>query len=356
MGALTNRIAGAGLFAVDVIVRLDGSTAQPSPGGSAGNVLSILGALGWTAVPIGATGDDAAARVLSDAFDQLGADLSLFRRSKHRCTPIIYQHQLGAGADGTHRFAFACPLCGERRRPEWDGEHSLFSEDEVLPSVGVFFLDRATELGVALAQRYANQGALVVFEPSSRSDDAELFHRALRAAHIVKYADERIDELPYDSTIGPIVEIQTRGGKGLRFRAPSLDGTWLTMGAYALPFVRDTSGAGDWCTAGLIYELFRLGGPAKLGDYSALVRALAFGQALASLNCLTEGARGLLGAWPSQKILRSAKDLSGRRLHSLMTDKAPPEQRIEEPRLTQFAGDRRLSRFSPLGAPVCCAG
>ena len=83
MSASTNRIAGTGLFALDVIVRLDGSTAKPVLGGSAGNVLSILGAFGWTAVPIGAMGDDAAATLLSQAFDELGADLSLFKRSKH---------------------------------------------------------------------------------------------------------------------------------------------------------------------------------------------------------------------------------------------------------------------------------
>lgn len=346
MSALTNRIAGTGLFALDVIVRLDGSTAKPALGGSAGNVLSILGALGWTAVPIGATGDDPAARLLCETFDALGADLSLFKRSRHRCTPIIYQHQLGADADSTHRFSFACPVCGERRRPAWDDEQWLLDEHEELPEASVFFLDRPTELGVALARHYANQGALVVFEPSSLGDDRELFQRALCAAHIVKYADERIDDLPYDATMGPIVEIQTRGADGLRFRAPSLDGTWLTMGAYALPYVCDTSGAGDWCTAGFIYDLFRLGGASKMTDYPTLVRALSFGQALSSLNCLTEGARGLLGVWSSQKIVKSARELCGRRVQSLMTGRPHPERRVDEPRLAKLAGDSRLGRLS----------
>ncbi len=346
MSALTNRIAGTGLFALDILVRLDGSIGKPALGGSAGNVLSILGALGWTAVPIGETGDDRAAKLLSETFDALGADLSFFRRSRHRCTPIIYQHQLSDHTDNTHRFTFECPICGERRRPVWDDEHWVLDEHHDLPAASVFFLDRPTELGVALAQHYAGRGALIVFEPSSLGDDPELFRRALGAAHIVKYADDRLDALPFDRTEGPLVEIQTRGANGLRFRTKSLDDAWLSMGAYALPFVRDTSGAGDWCTAGLIYELFRLGGMPKMTDHLTLVRALAFGQALSSLNCLTEGARGLLAAWSSQKIVKAARELRGRRLHSLRTDRVNPERRVEEPRLFTFAGDTRLGKLS----------
>jgi len=356
MSALINRIAGTGLFALDVLVRLDGSVANPSLGGSAGNVLSILGALGWTAVPIGTTGDDSAATLLNDAFDALGADLSFFKRSKHQCTPIIYQHQQGADAEDTHRFSFTCPVCGERRRPVWGDEQAILKAQERLPAASVFFLDRPTKLGVALAQRYASQGTLVIFEPSSLGDDPDLFRSALHAAHIVKYADERLDDLPYEKAARPLVEIQTRGADGLRFRVRSLDNAWLTLGAYALPYVRDTSGAGDWCTAGLIFELFRLGGLPKMADHSALVRALVFGQALSSLNCLTEGARGLLAAWSPQKILKAAGELRGRRLQSLMTDKLHPEQRVNEPRLALLAGDKNLGKLKDVAhdEAVCC--
>lgn len=355
MSALTNRVAGTGLFALDVIVRSDGSTAKPALGGSAGNVLSILGALGWTAVPIGATGDDAAAGLLSETFNELGADLSFFRRSKHQCTPVIYQHQLEGSASSTHRFTFACPTCGERRRPSWKGEQSLFHALESLPVASVFFLDRPTELGVTLAQRYADQGTLVVFEPSSFGDDPALFQRALRAAHIVKYADERIDELDYNSSMGTLVEIQTRGAEGLRFRAPSLGSSWMSMGAYSLPYIWDTSGAGDWCTAGLIYELFRLGGISKMTDYATLVQALAFGQALSSLNCLTEGARGLLAAWSSRKIVNSAQELCGRRLESL--GRTHSARCVDEPRLAELAFDIRTASRSgqSIALSVCCS-
>lgn len=358
MSELTKRIAGAGLFALDVVVRSDGSTAQPALGGSAGNVLSILGALGWTAVPIGVLGDDSAADVLADTFGQIGADLQLLRRFKHRCTPVVYQHQLGNNAGSTHRFTFSCPVCGQVRRPTWDDGHELLNEGVTLPSAGVFFLDRPTKLGVALARHYADQGALVVFEPSSYGDSPDLFECAMSIAHIVKYADERIEHLAYERATRPLLEIQTRGAEGLRFRISSLDNAWRKMGAYRLPYVRDTSGAGDWCTAGLIYELFRLGGVSRMADHAIVLRALAFGQALSSLNCLTEGARGLLAAWSTREIVASAYELSGRRRQTLRVENILG-QRVEEPRLVELANDSRLSKRPPsydeTTSAVCCA-
>lgn len=60
--------------------------------------------------------------------------------------------------------------------------------------------------------------------------------------------------------------------------------------------VRDSAGAGDWCTAGLVHRLaqdgvsgFLAAGPDDLRD------AIRFGQAMAAWNCRFEGARGGMG-------------------------------------------------------------
>lgn len=306
-------IVGTGLFALDVVVRLDGSVAAPSLGGSAGNVLSILGSLGWTAAPVGTIGDDPAASTICSDFQRAGADTRFLRRSLSRNTPVIYQHQLrssGESSGPTHRFTFTCPDCGTRRRPVWEDEPTLTSFQAELPSATVFYLDRPTRMGVLLAEDYAQRGAMVVFEPSDVGDDRELFARALRSAHVVKYADERIGHLEAFGLRAGAVEIQTRGPKGLRFRAQSLSPHWTHLGAYELPYVHDTAGAGDWCTAGFIFALFSDRAASPLAEGETLARALAFGQALAALNCLTEGARGLLAAWPAARIIRSAHELS----------------------------------------------
>ena len=222
MKALPHRIVGTGLFALDVIVRSDGMTAPPTLGGSAGNVLWILGALGWKATPVGILGEDAAARTVQGDFERIEADTRFMLRSTKRSTPVIFQHQLAA-TDGvpraTHRFTFTCPACGARRWPYWDDESAFADVQSSLPPASVFFLDRPTRLGVALAEHYAHSGTVVFFEPSALGDEPGLFARALRCAHIVKYADDRINGLKDFDLQPEAVEIQTRGADGLRFRA-----------------------------------------------------------------------------------------------------------------------------------------
>ena len=358
---VTHSVVGTGLFALDVIVRRDGSTAAPTLGGSAGNVLWILGALGWKPTPVGVLGDDSASRMVESDFERVEADTRFLLRSSGRSTPVIFQHQLELTSrepGPTHRFTFTCPACGTKRGPLWDDESALADAKSPLPSAGVFFLDRPTRLGVSLAERYANDGAVVVFEPSTMGDDLELFARAVRCARIVKYANDRIADLS-DFELRPhAVEIQTCGPDGLRFRASSLDNRWIRLGAYELPYVQDTAGAGDWCTAGLIFDLF--GRSTELHTeigYNALARALAFGQALSTLNCMTEGARGLLAAWAPSRIVRVARKLSETRVHGLRRQQLQCAFRVSEPRLNLFA-DEMTQGFTPTASSAdgvgCC--
>ena len=345
MKSAPHRIIGTGLFALDVIVRTDGTKVAPKLGGSAGNVLGILGALGWTATPVGLVGDDSAGKVLRSDFASIEADLRFMHPSSHCDTPVIYQHQASPGQGLTHRFSFACPQCGERRRPSWDDAEVFGSVAEQIPDSSAFFLDRPTSLGVALAEYYSSRGTVVVFEPSSMGDDERLFARAVRASTIIKYSDDRLESLDVFDLSGVRIEIQTRGENGLRFRKPSQGNDWMHLGAYALPYVNDTSGAGDWCTAGMLYELFS---GAKHDLYSLsheqVLKALAFGQALSTLNCMTEGARGLLSHWSAHQVKAWAKELTQDRidgLHRIQVDRSAP---VQEPRLDTFAFELQRAR------------
>lgn len=357
----SQRIVGAGLFALDVIVRADGEVSPPALGGSAGNVLCILGALGWKATPVGTLGDDLAAQVVQRDFAKVEADLRFMRCSAECCTPVVYQHQLSPQDDSTHRFSFACPTCGVRRRPRWDDEGPLAGEHWVLPPASVFFLDRPTPLSVTLAERYMESGAVVVFEPSAIGDDPNLFARAVRCAHIIKYANDRISGLAGFDLQSVSVEIQTLGADGLRFRTPSLNNPWLSLGAYELPYLHDTAGAGDWCTAGMIFELFGRGVMAQpTTDYNALTRALAFGQALSTLNCMTEGARGLLATWTPSRIVESAREMSALRLKAHYLEHLQPSTWLSSgPHLEMLASDvsqrSMTDRSRPDGLPCCPA-
>ena len=147
-----------------------------------------------------------------------------------------------------------------------------------------------------LAEASAAQGAIVVFEPSGVGEP-RLFHEALRLAHVLKYSRERMGYLSkIESTVGALLEIETLGEEGLRYRSklPSCESTdWKRLDAYLVDHVKDAAGAGDWCTAGIIHALGQKGlqglqqvPPAQLLD------AFCFGQALAAWNCGFEGPRG----------------------------------------------------------------
>lgn len=319
MRSLPPSIAGTGLFALDVIVRLDGSKVTPGLGGSAGNVLSILGALGWAAAPVGVLGEDSAGCAIRRDFERVGADMRLLRGSVARRTPVIFQHQLDrqtSHESATHRFTSACPSCGGRSRPHWDDDPEFAEICSDLPPARVFYLDRPTKLGVAVAEQFASRGALVVFEPSAVGEDIELFVRASRAAHIIKYSEERLDDLGAYNLRTEGIEIQTRGTQGLRFRSGAVDRTWNYLPAFQLPFIHDTAGAGDWCTAGMLYALFSATEPERTIDCEAIEDALIFGQVLSTLNCMTEGARGLLAACSPDQILQSARSVAAERTRS----------------------------------------
>ena len=110
-----------------------------------------------------------------------------------------------------------------------------------------------------MARASAAQGALIVFEPSSVGD-SRLFHEARALTHILKYSHERLGHLSEgEATDGPLLEIETFGEEGLRYRSrlpSSASQGWEGLKAYAVDQVKDAAGAGDWCTAGIIrYDL-----------------------------------------------------------------------------------------------------
>src|SRR5471030_3095908 len=136
-------------------------------------------------------------------------------------------------------------------------------------------------------------------------EDHESFERALKVAHLIKYADDRIDDLQAFDLTTVSIEIQTLGKEGLKFRSPSSGNSWVFLPAYPAQQIADTSGSGDWCTAGMLYSLFPGGRTALTGEFTSeeLAEALRFGQALAALNCSYVGARGLAQYQDAESIL-----------------------------------------------------
>lgn len=304
---------GTGLLTLDIVIS---SNVRRAPrlyaGGTCGNVLCILRYLGWRSFPVARLNGDAASnRVLSD-LKAWGVGTRFAQLSPKASTPIIV-HQISKNRRGhpSHRFTWACPQCGA-----WLPTYQAVTASAVnkmAPDIGstqIFFMDRISRGALLLAEACARKGALVVFEPVGIGDP-KLFREALTRTHILKYAHEKRPAFAglIDEVDRPLLEIETRGSAGLRYRSRlpfSAGSQWRSSTAFKVPHFRDAAGAGDWCTAGLIHILGQRGVAGFVETSPVeLEAAMRFGQAMAAWTCSFEGAREGMYAAP-KATFRSA--------------------------------------------------
>lgn len=305
---LRSRVSGAGFITLDVMLGGGSQLVYTGIGGSTGNVLSILAFLGWESLPLVNLGRDHVGATIHREFSKLGANMRHVRLERGLTSPLLYQ--FAGEPSESPRYSFACPVCGQTRRFHENLVES--GGDEFLRCAAgsnVFFFDRVTAATVRMAQAARDGGAFVFFEPSSVSANRCLFDAALSCAHVVKYSADRIRE-PLDHVLSSgFVEIQTLGARGLRFRKHSLAPDWVDLPALRTSSVVDTSGAGDWCTAGFLHAMFGSRGADELNDlgYNDIYRSLRLGQSIAALSVRHLGARGMMRAWQASDTLEMAQ-------------------------------------------------
>lgn len=310
------RCVGTGFIVFDIIRRaVDAHTVieRRHAGGTCGNVLAILAWLGHHADAVGRIGDDAFGHELIDDLQRCGVGVRCLDVEAGRATPVVYQESMtDARGRAKHRFFRRCPHCGAAL----PGYRPLLMQAveavaSSLPEHEVFFFDRVAPGPLELARRSRARGAVVVFEPSGVKNE-EAFLEALQVAHVVKYSHERlrgIDALTARAKVP--VEVETCGADGLRVRQRQRGrlGAWWALEAVAAREVRDTSGSGDWCTAGFVHHLATRGRfGTDLGEHSELIAdALRVGQRLAALNCAYDGARGLMYARTREEVVAAMR-------------------------------------------------
>ena len=320
--AHTNRsplAVGTGLLALDVVVS-EVKTALPRrwAGGTCGNVLIALRYLGWQAAPVARLRAGAAATRLFADLKRWGVSTDFLTLAEDGSTPVIVQRiSRSPAGDPYHTFSWRCSSCGARL-PGYKPVLAINAEAivEHLGSPRVFFFDRLSRGALVLARACAERGAVVAFEPSSVGNPA-LFREAWEVAHVVKYSHERLQELPADveTMRGARLQIETLGRDGLRYRT-RLPGCkfrkWQKLDSLPALQVRDTSGAGDWCMAGILHRLAQEGSTKLTEATDADVRdAVRYGQALAAWTCGFEGARGGMYAVEKAEFERQVLALLG---------------------------------------------
>jgi fructokinase len=309
------RLVSTGFIALDIVIGLeDPLVPRFYAGGTTGNVTAALAYLGWQTMPISRLAEDEAGQFVKSDLERWGVDTRYLSGNFPCPTPIVIE-KIFRGKDGSpkHRFLWTCPDCGAylpSYRPVLVETVESLRDD--MPRASVFFTDRVSRSIVNLAECCKNNGAVVVFEPSGVGDPT-LFAEMIRICDVLKYSDQRaksFSDLLGDN--GAQLEIQTLGDEGLRFllRGRRKAKTWVALSSYDVE-VRDTAGAGDWTTAGLICRLLGDGREALKSLTKANVsEALQCGQALAALNCQFQGARGAMYQLPKQRFLDKLKALT----------------------------------------------
>lgn len=292
---------GAGLVALDILFRSDNPRDIRSyVGGSCGNIMMILSYLGWSSFPIARLQQDKnATRIVRD-FILNNVNIDFISIDLSGSTPIIIQRNLvDRLGNPKHRFEVVHPITGEYL-PRYKsitkkGAEHIIQESKVIPDY--FYFDRVSPGILMLVDYYKANGSIIVFEPSSRNNKD--FDKALKLADILKFSDQRISDFKdaYPNSISSI-EIETKGSNGLAYRCKNLGNKWTLLPPPSLVTDRkiiDTSGAGDWTTAGIIYKLNALkGAELEAIGRNDLEMVLNFGQELGAKACLYEGARGLM--------------------------------------------------------------
>ncbi len=308
-------IVTSGFVALDVVLGMeDPGCPRFYTGGTSGNVSVAMAYMGWRSTPVSRLADDEAGQFVRADLRRWGVDLTHLATASPCSTPIVV-HRIFAGKDGRpkHRFLWTCPDCGAylpSYRPVLAEAITQVSAEIDNPSV--FFTDRVSKSSFELAKHCKKEGAVFVFEPSGVGDPAQ-FVRMLGICDVLKYSDQRaksFSDLLQDNRA--LLEIQTLGEEGLRFAIRTIRASkkWTQSPSHDVQ-VKDTAGAGDWTTVGLIARLFGRGAE-SLKDLTKVkvLDALNYGQALAAVNCQFEGSRGAMYQLPREKFAASVLKLT----------------------------------------------
>ena len=290
------RLLTAGYLTLDMIVRdLPTGDFWHSAGGTCGNVSIFSAALGIDVSLLARIGKDCRGSRVLDLITAAGINTAGIEHSAHVRTPGIVEFIHGT-PNGNHRFTHQCPLC-ESRLPKLAtvSRRQATASAKAISNFDAFFFDRATSSTIQLATAAREAGLIVMFEPPSLPRT----ERAIQAAElsdIVKVSRRPSTPahswmLNPESTTKFIIE--TLGPEGARF-CTSVRGrstNWEQLPPFPTENVRDTAGAGDWLSAGLLAYL--LANKTDI-DCNSLRESIRFGQRLSSISIKYDGPHGAL--------------------------------------------------------------
>ena len=310
----TLSVLGTGSFAFDTIVKReypDGfipgkrnrfveKVVMEEIGSNPGNVMCILGYLGWHSCPIALFDDSAQGVQMTKDFLRYGCDTRFVNNSPDggtNCLKVI--HCLDEEGRPTRKFSKRhAPGSGFPR----DKAFTVKGNDATLPLFiksldflpDVYFYEGVTAAWRELGKYMREKGVLVYYEvQSTRGNDFSKFMKCMKESDIVKFSDETIQNVDFVDELKDKLIIQTLGSKGVRF---NLRGEgWIELPPVLNENVVDPEGCGDWTTATLINALGKRG-LLKPTDFTAelISECLMEAQGYASRNASFLGTKGAI--------------------------------------------------------------
>lgn len=307
-------VVGMGLAAVDHIFINYANSNNDEPqyigsagGGSVGNTLSFLGALGYKTSLIGVVGNDIQSEIIRQDLKSFGVQTrwlvqkgkaGQFRRSRQ-------YFQIISEDNHTHRFELECPSCKIAT-----GRSVVFTKQDITKDMieaarncRIIHIDRANDASISLARVTLQAGGIVSFDFSfdsfenTRSKAQELISIAtivnVKSSTFNNFLGRnKIDTLDAFSQRFENIRllVVTNGEKGVD---GFIRGSKMEIKKFKYPAIKcmrlsDTSGAGDILIGAILAQLLSGATQLELGFEDKM---LAISQGIASIKCCFYGAR-----------------------------------------------------------------
>ena len=290
------KILGAGLICVDVVRNNDSTKIMN--GGSCANVISVLAQIGYNCSVIREKYSGVFETFLSDTLNSLGVKEAFYRHSKSGAPRII--EDLSAFE---HSFYTICPCCGEKILSlKLPSESDVQIIEDQFGDIDVFYCDRTSPGIRYLMNKVSSQNGIVIYEPNSARNLKGLLETSAMA-DILKFSKDRIsisvaERIRTECKKLKLI-ISTDGARGLSFSYRTISAEmspWITIPSIFSGPVIDSSGAGDWLTAGFLSELLKDRyslSLESLTDEKEIENMLNRGMKYSQLCCAAIGAQGV---------------------------------------------------------------